>query len=157
MCQTITDIKYLENAETIIYIAHKYFVVVGERPHGFLFVCSHCEVRSRGRDSRTHCSATDLPEKVPFEFVLFFYSIPRDDLLASLHDCIDASTEVNSRNSSSALPEPFFELLDIYWQPMCAEWEAGVSAGEGISHKVMCDPCMSDFFSVNLSHPRRVV
>lgn len=65
--QKIIHVPFLENAEAIVYIAHEYFGAVGKRPQRFLLDCLHREIRRCDRDGRTHCSATDLFEKLPFE------------------------------------------------------------------------------------------
>lgn len=55
-----------------------------------------------------------------------FYSIPQNNLLVAVNNCIEATGEVKFRNSSGVSSESFLELLNFYLKSMLVEWEGGI-------------------------------
>ncbi|XP_040079191.1 uncharacterized protein LOC115318693, partial [Ixodes scapularis] len=76
-----------------------------------------------------------------------FYSLPHDQLLTSVKDCIEANGELAFRSSSGVPIESFMELLQFYLNSMIVGWRDGCYLQKsGVCIGSCVAPVLSDIY-----------
>ncbi|CAN7950250.1 unnamed protein product [Ixodes hexagonus] len=99
-------------------------------------VCDFIKVNEARRWSAFSVDVEDL-----------FYSLPHDQLLASVRYCIETNGELGFRNSSGVALEDFLEMLHFYLNSMVVGWDNSLFLQkQGVCIGSCVAPILSDIY-----------